>query len=120
MLEESAQNGGGFRRQRGFLERVVHEFHPAVAGGLIDGERRVPHAEARMAAFFDIAGRTAEASDEEVAKAFFGAREVVFRVHRSEKIVARDLTVKGGDETGKSVLPDCVVHFIFLHLLSPW
>ena len=57
-----------------------HELHPAVARGLVDGKWSMPHAEAGVAAGFDIAGRPDKAKDEELTQALFRSGKIVMRV----------------------------------------
>ena len=78
----------------------------ALAAALIDGERGVTHAQARVAALFAIAHWPAEALDEEVSQALFGAMEVLLRVHREEDVVGGDATVERGDETREPFFSD--------------
>ena len=66
-----------------------------------------------MAAAFDVGGGAAEAEDEEVAEAGFGAFEVGFGVHGAEDVVGGDLAVEGGDEAAETVLADLGEDLIF-------
>ena len=104
--EEGAEDGFGFFGELGDGEGVVHEDEPAVPGGRGDGEGGVAHAEGGMAALFDVAGRSAEAADEKIAEAKFGAGEVVGGVHGAEEVVGGDLGVEGRDEAGEAVFTD--------------
>ena len=80
VFEESAQQGFGFGRELHFGKGFVHDGEPSVARGLIDFESGVAHAEAGVAALFDVAHGAAEAADEEIAEALLGSGEVVFGV----------------------------------------
>ena len=91
------------RRECGFVERLIHELHPALARARGDGERHVPHAQLRVASPFDVAQRPAEPADQEIAQTFFSAGEIVGRVHRAQNVVGGDLPVERGDETMKAV-----------------
>lgn len=113
MVEESTQNLFGFRREGGFGKCVIHQQHPAVAGALIDGKWGVAHAQAGVAALFDVVGRSAEAEDEKVAETGFGAGEVGGGVHGAENVVLRDLAVESRDEPVETVVADGFVHLIF-------
>ena len=96
--EESGEGFGLGRWDAGFVHGGAHEFKPAVALGDADGEGHVAHAQAGMAAFFDVGLGAAEAEDEEVGEAFFGAGPVVLRVEGADDFVIPDTLVKGGDE----------------------
>lgn len=102
------------------LQRSFHQRHPTVPGLLIDGKRHVAHPQARMAALLDVARRSAEAADQKVAQPFFGAGQVVGRVHRAEHLVRRDLRVERADQAGKPVFPNPFVDLFFrqIHNLS--
>src|ERR1700676_2577117 len=57
VVEKGSQNLLGFGRQSGFVQRVVYQLHPAVAGSLMDRERKMPRTQAGMAPLFDISFR---------------------------------------------------------------
>lgn len=121
MFEEGAEGLLGVVGEGGFGEGVVHEGDPAVAGKGVDGEGGVALAEAGVAALFDVGGWAAEAEDEEVAEAGFGAGKVVGGVHGAEDVVGGDLAVEGGDEAAEAVLADGFEDVVFgeggLHVL---
>lgn len=98
-LGEEGGEGFGVRGlDGGVLHGGAHEVEPAVALGEADGEGHVAHAQAGVAAFFDVGLGAAEAEDEEVGEAFFGAGPVVLRVEGADDFVLPDTLVKGGDE----------------------
>lgn len=96
--EEGAEDGGLGLRDAGFLHGGAHQVEPAVALSEADGEREVTHAEAGVAALLDVGLGAAEAEDEEVGKAFFGAVPVVLRVEGADEVILPDAAVKRGDE----------------------
>jgi hypothetical protein len=104
--EEGSQELLGIRRKVGFLKRAVHQANPPVASLLANGKRRVAHAEAGVAALFEIARGAAEADDQEIAKALLGFGQIAAGVHGGEEVVMRDLFVKRGDQALKTVLAD--------------
>lgn len=55
------------RRHILLVDRGNHQFHPTISRRLIDGERIVPHAQARMAAVAQVVLWAAEAVDQEAA-----------------------------------------------------
>jgi hypothetical protein len=75
----------------------------------------VPHAQSGMAARFDISRRSSEPEDQKVAEAMFGAGEIVFSVHRPEKIVMRNPPVERGDQARETLVTDQAINFLFLH-----
>ena len=91
-VEEVPKDLLGLCRQRSFPNSTIHQAHPSVAGSLIYMERRMPRAEAGMASLFDVSLRPSEPADQEISEALFGARKVSCWVHRSEKVVLRDLS----------------------------
>ena len=114
--EEGAEDGFGLRGELGDHEGVLHDQEPAVAGGGGDGERGVAHAEGGVASLFDVARRTAEAADEKISEANFGAGEVVSGIHGAEEVVGGDLGVEGGDEAGEAVFADEGVELLFVKI----
>jgi hypothetical protein len=104
LIEEFPQERIRFGRERGFRQGIVHELNPAVARRPADGKRDVPHAQTGMPALFQIALRSSKPENQEIAQTFFGAREVVARVHRAQHFIPGYLTVEGGDETRESIL----------------
>ena len=71
-----------------------------------------------MTALLDVALRTAEAANQEVAQPLFGTRQVVSGVHRPQDVVARDLAVEGGNEASETLLADKGVEIGFFHWLD--
>ena len=112
MVEEVAQSLFGLRGQRGFGEGVVHEGDPAIAGFGVNGEWAVAHAETGMAALFDVGLRAAEAEDEELTKAGFGAVEIIRGVHGADDVVSGDLAVEGVDEAAEAFVADGIVNLV--------
>ena len=118
-FKERSQKVLGFRRRKSFLQCRAHQLEPPVARGLVDREGSVAHPQLGMAALLDVAGRSSEPEDEEVAEPLFGSGQVAALVHRAEKIVARDLAVEGGHQTEKALFADGGENFGFLHLGLP-
>lgn len=117
MLEEGAQHGFGRGRQLNFTKRIFHESDPAVPGLLIHREGCMTHAKAGVATLFDVAWRASKAEDEEVTKPFFGALQVVRRIHRPKDAVAGDLPVECGHQATETVLADFFKNVIFRELI---
>jgi hypothetical protein len=72
LIEEFPKDLFGFTWQRSFPQSIVHQPHPPVAGSLIDGKRRMPRAEARMASLFDVSLGPTEPTDQEISEALLG------------------------------------------------
>jgi len=106
LLEKRSKKLFGLSRQSGIRKRFVHQLHPAVAGGLIDPERKVSRPQARMSSLFDVSLRASEPVDQEIAQALLGARTILLRVHRSENVVLRDLAIKRSHEARETFLPN--------------
>jgi hypothetical protein len=111
-VEKVAQHRGGFRIEPGLVERAIHQLHPAIARRLIDDEREVPHSQARMASLLDVSRGTTKAADQKIAEAFFGAAQVVRRVHRPEDVIVWYLSIKGVHQPGEAVLTDARIDLI--------
>ena len=88
-------------RHAGLAERVVHVAEPAVASRGRDGERRVPHAEPRVATRVGVRRRAAPVLLEEHPEALRGRAEVFLGVQRAQHRVARPRRRRTG-----STMPD--------------
>lgn len=93
-MKKLSENDLRVRGKCGLIERAIHQRHPAIAGALVEAERVMPHAQPGMAPRFLVTRRAAKTADQELPQAMLGARQVVFRIHRPEHIVARHLRVK--------------------------
>jgi hypothetical protein len=113
VLEEGFEEGVGGFGEVGLFERGFHEVDPGVAGGVIDGEGVVAHAEAGVAAGFDVVVGSAEAEDEEVAESeacgFHVGAAIRLFVHGAEDGVGGDLAVEGGGEAVEAFEADLLV-----------
>jgi hypothetical protein len=106
----------GLFRQRGFPQSTIHQAHPSIADSLIDRERRMPRAEAGMTPLFDVSLRPSEPADQEISEALLGAWEILRRVHGSQNVVLRDLSIEGGDQAPETFRANHGINFEFLHL----
>src|SRR5262245_59240594 len=68
-----------------------------------------------MPALLDVARRPAEPADQEVAKPLFGARQILFRIHRPENWIVRDLRVERANEAREAVVADGFVDVLLGH-----
>src|SRR3569833_2654250 len=105
-LEKLAKYRVRFGRKPGFVERLRHQFKPAVARRLIDLEWHVTHAETRMAALLFIGRRAAEAADEEGAHAILGLFLVVLRILGADDVIVRNQTKKHNHKPPKTFFAD--------------
>lgn len=96
-------------RQLGFEHGVVHEFHPAITGSLINFERHVPHAQPRMATLLDIMLRPAEPVDQKIRQSLTGTLKIIRGIHRPKNVIGRNLGVKAFNEAGETVGAEDVV-----------
>jgi hypothetical protein len=78
----------------------------------------MPRAQARMASLFDVSLRAPEPTNQEISEALLGTWEILRRVHGSQKVVVRDLSIKGGDQARETFRTNHRIDFEFLHLLS--
>ena len=67
-----------------------------------DGKRRMPHAQAGMAALLNVRGRTAKSIHQKIAEPLFGSLKVVRRTEPSQNVVLRNLPVERRDQKLKS------------------
>jgi hypothetical protein len=118
LIEEFPKNLLGLFGQRSFPKSTIHQTHPSVAGTLIDRKRRMPRAEAGMASLFDVRLRPPEPTDQEISEALLSTREILRRVHGSQKVVLRNQPIEGGDQARETFRANHGVNFEFLHFLS--
>jgi len=71
-----------------------------------------------MASLFDVSLRPPEPTDQEISEALLGTWEILRRVHGSQKVVLRDLSIEGGDQPREAFRANHGVNFEFLHFLS--
>jgi hypothetical protein len=71
-----------------------------------------------MASLFDVCLRAPEPTDQEISEALLGTWEILRRVHGSQKVVLRDLSIEGGDQARETFRTNDGIHLKFLHLLS--
>jgi hypothetical protein len=105
-------------RQRGFPKSSIHQPHPSVADSLIDRERGMPRAEPGMAPLLDVGLRPSEPTNQEISEALLGTVKVLRRVHRSQKVVLRDLSIEGGHQARETLRPNHGINFDLLHVLG--
>ncbi len=98
--QELLEVGAQFGCQPDFVHRRPHQQDPAIPRGGVDRERRMPHAQARVASLVQILGRATEAVDQEAAQPRLGAWQVVRRIHGPEDRVQRDSAVERGHHCG--------------------
>jgi hypothetical protein len=107
----------GLCRQRSLPKSITHQAHPSVAGSLIYVERRMPGAEAGMASLFDVSLRPSEPADQEISEALLGTWQILRRVHPPQKVILRNLSIEGGDQTCETFRANHRINFEFLHVL---
>ena len=117
-VEEFPKDLLGLCRQRSFPKSTIHQAYPSVAGSLIYMERRMPRAEAWVPSLFDVSLRPSEPADQEISKALLGTCEIRRRVHGSQKVVLRDLSIECGDQACESFRANHGINCDFLHASS--
>jgi hypothetical protein len=105
----------GLFRQRGFLHSTIHQAYPSITDSLIYRKPRMPCAEAGMTSLFDVCLRPSEPTDQEISEAPLGTWKIAGRVHGPQKVVLRDLPIKGGDQPCETVRTNDGKNFKFLH-----
>src|SRR5271168_1229664 len=116
-VEECPKDLLGLCRQRSFPNSTIHQAHPSVAGSLIYMERRMPRAETGMASLFDVGLRPSEPADQEISEAVLGTWKILRRVHRSQNVILRNLSIEGGDQACETFGANHGINFEFLHVL---
>ena len=71
-----------------------------------------------MASLFDVGLRSSEPTDQEISKALLSTREILRRVHGSQKVILRDLPIEGGDQACKTFSANQGINVEFLHCLN--
>lgn len=71
-----------------------------------------------MASLFDVSLRPSEPTDQEISKALLSTREILRRVHGSQKVILRHLPIEGGDQARETFRTNQGVNVEFLHCLS--
>jgi hypothetical protein len=113
LSEEVSEDGGCWFPEVAFVDGFIHEQHPAVTGGLVDGEGGMTSAECRVTSFLQVVLWSAESEGEEESESFFGACEVVRWVHGAEDVIERDAAVEGVGELPDAVGSEELVEVIF-------
>jgi len=72
-------------------------------------------AETGVAALLDVALRTAETVDQEIAETYLGSLAFVLGVHGAKDIVLGNLTIEGADEPNKAVFSDQGIKIFVVH-----
>jgi hypothetical protein len=116
-VEEFPKDLLGLCRQRSFPNSTIHQAHPSVAGSLIYMERRMPRAEAGMASLFDVSLRPSEPADQEISEAVLGTWKILRRVHRSQNVILRNLSIEGGNQACETFPANHRINFELLHVL---
>jgi hypothetical protein len=117
-IEEFSKDFFGLSGQRSFPKGIIHQTHPSVADGLIYGERRMPRTEAGMASLFDVSLGPSEPTDQEISEALLGTLEILQRIHGPQKVVLRDLSIEGSDQTRETFSADHGINLELLHFPS--
>ena len=66
-----------------------------------------------MATLFDIAWRSTETPDEEIAEPLLGANQILCRIHRPKNVIRWYLAIKRAHESRKTLLPNAFVDLFF-------
>ena len=96
-----------------FIDRVVHQLHPAITSLLVNCKWSVSHAECRMTSQLQVILRSSEAKREEQSESLFCTGEVVRWVHWPEDTVGRYLAIKGCDKSLNTLNADHCTKLVF-------
>jgi hypothetical protein len=78
----------------------------------------MPRAESGMASLFDVSLRPSKPTDQEISKPPLSTREILRRVHGSQKVILWHLPIEGGGQAGATFLTYHGINVDFLHCLS--
>jgi len=70
-----------------------------------------------MASLFDVSLRPSEPADQEISEAVLGTWKILRRVHRSQNVILRNLSIEGGDQACETFPANHRINFEFLHVL---
>lgn len=96
-----------------FINRGVHEFHPTITSRLIDGERSVSHSQLRMASSLKIVLRSAETKRQKQPQPFFGACQIMRRIHWAKNVVRWHQAIKRGYQLSDAFRSDGGMKVVF-------
>ena len=71
-----------------------------------------------MASLFDVSLRPSEPADQEISEAVLGTWKILRRVHRSQNVILRNLSIEGGDQACETFRANHRINFEFLHFLK--
>jgi hypothetical protein len=71
-----------------------------------------------MAPLLDVGLRPSEPTNQEISEALLGTLKVLRRVHRSQKVVLRDLSIEGRHQARETLRPNHGINFDLLHVLG--
>ena len=71
-----------------------------------------------MASLFDVSLRPSEPADQEISDAMLGTWKIRSRVHGSQKVVLRDLSIEGRDQASETFRANHGINFELLHFLN--
>ena len=116
LIEERAEDGRGLGGEVGLFERRLHQRHPPVTGGLIDGKWRMTLAQTRVPALLDVARWSAESADQEVFESLLSTGQIVSRIHRPQQVVVGNLRVEGAHQSREAFFANHCVELKFTDL----
>ena len=76
------------------VQRVGHQFQPALGGGDPDGEMGMPHAQPRMPPLLGVVLRAAPVLDQEHPQTRLRALPVIRGIHRPEDVIGAHLFIE--------------------------
>ena len=109
------QDLAGRGTELAFLDRLIHQQHPAITGGLIDCEGRVASTQGRMPSLLQIVLRTTKAKCQKHPQSFFSTRQIMGRIHGPQQIVGRNAAIKGSRQPLDAVGAQHCVQIVFGH-----
>lgn len=111
--KESSEHLRDIGGEATFIDRVVHQEHPAITGGLSDCEGSMASAQGRVASLVQIVLRTTEAKRQKHPQAFFSPAKVFGWIHGSEQLIGGDAAIEGGCQSLNTVGTEQSVQVVF-------
>jgi hypothetical protein len=106
MSEEVAQDGFNSFWKLDLRQGHLHQSDPSIASRRRKRIRSVSHSQRRMTSFLDVRLRTSQSVQQKTSQPVFSSCEIIERIHRSQYLVGRDLSIKGRNQSRKAILAD--------------
>jgi hypothetical protein len=111
--EKFPKHPAGLGTETAFINRLIHQQHPAIAGSLSDREWSMAGAEGWMTSLLQVVLRTTKAKCEKHTQTLFCSCQIIRRIHRPQHVVSRNAAIEGGNQTLNAVCAEHCVEVVF-------